>query len=128
MTRSPHTIGHEETLATAHRMMRNHSIRHLPVLSGGRLVGLLSDRDVHLVETLKDVDPTKIAVSEAMTAEVFAVAPRSPLRTVVSEMAEHKYGCAVVLDGRQVVGVFTTVDALKALAGLLEPDPSALPR
>jgi acetoin utilization protein AcuB len=48
------------------------------------------------------------------------VAPRAALDEVVSEMAQHKYGCAVVLDNGKVVGVFTTVDALRAFADLLE--------
>ena len=65
MTRAPHTIGYHQTLATAHRMMRELSIRHLPVLDGGKLVGILSQRDLHFIETLKDVDPDEVPVSEA---------------------------------------------------------------
>jgi acetoin utilization protein AcuB len=120
MTRSPQTIGQEQTLAAAHRLMNEHRIRHLPVLGGGKLVGLLSQRDLHLIETLRDVDPEEVTVSEAMNAEAFTVGPRASVRKVAAEMAEHKYGSAVVMDRDRVVGVFTTVDALKALIELLE--------
>ena len=120
MTQSPHTIGTNQTLAVAHRMMREHAIRHLPVLDAGRLVGILSQRDLHLIETLKDVNPDEVLVNEAMTQEAFTVGPRTSVRKVAAEMADHKYGCAVVLDKDRVVGVFTTVDALRALSGLLE--------
>jgi len=120
MTRGPHTIGHDQPLAAAHRMMRDHSIRHLPVLEAGKLVGVVSLRDLHFIETLKDIDQEKVQVSEAMSQDVFATGPRASVRKVAAEMAEHKYGCAVVIDKGRVSGIFTTVDALQALAWLLE--------
>jgi len=120
MTRGPHTVGHDQTLAAAHHMMREHSIRHLPVLEAGKLVGVLSLRDLHFIETLKDIDQEKVQVSEAMSQDVFAIGPRASVRKVAAEMAEHKYGSAVVVDRGRVVGIFTTVDALQALSGLLE--------
>lgn len=119
MTRSPHTIGQDQTLAAAHRLMREYGIRHLPVLAGGKLVGVLSQRDLHFIETLKDVDPETVAVSEAMSQEVFTIKPSAEVREVAAEMAEQKYGCAVVVDKGRVAGVFTTVDALLALSRLL---------
>jgi acetoin utilization protein AcuB len=119
MTTSPHSIGREQTLGRAHAVMRQHGIRHLPVLDGGVLVGLLSLRDAHLLETLKDVDVQKVTVEEAMTSVVYAVSPEAPLDEVASAMAEHKYGCAVVMQNHHVVGIFTTVDACAALADLL---------
>lgn len=122
MTKAPHTIGHHQTLAAAHRMMNEHGIRHLPVLEAGKLVGILSQRDLHFIETLKDVDPEEVKVSEAMTQEAFTVSPRATVRKVVAEMAEHKYGSAVVMDKDRVVGVFTTVDALRALYSILEEE------
>lgn len=119
MTTSPHTIGAEQTMAHAHEVMREHRIRHLPVLTGSRLVGLLSDGDLHLIETLRDVDPQKVLVEEAMSDVVYSVAPSTPLDAVVKEMARHKYGSAVVVDNGKVVGMFTTVDACQAFAEML---------
>ena len=98
----------------------SHHIRHLPVLHGGKLVGMLSDRDLHLIETLRDVDPEKVTVEEAMSPAVYSISPRAPLDDVVREMAHHKYGCAVIEDNGKLVGVFTTVDAMRAFADLLE--------
>ena len=120
MTRTPHTIGKDQTLTAAHRMMREHDIRHLPVLEDGRLVGLLSQRDLHLIESLEDVDPDQVTVSEAMSSEVFTVGPRATVRKVATEMATRKLGSAVVMDDSTVVGVFTTTDALDVLVGVIE--------
>jgi acetoin utilization protein AcuB len=119
MTTSPRTIGADQTMAHAHVVMREHRIRHLPVLAGRHLVGVLSDGDLHLVETLRDVDPNEVRVEEAMTDTVYTVSPETPVDQVVREMARHKYGSAVVVDNEHVVGVFTTVDACQAFAELL---------
>ena len=124
MTGGPHTIGHDQTLAAAHRMMRDHSIRHLPVLDAGKLVGILSLRDLLFIETLKDIDQEQVQVREAMSQDVFAIGPRSSVRTVAAEMAEHKYGSAIVIDKGHVMGIFTTVDALHALSSLLDEQRS----
>jgi acetoin utilization protein AcuB len=119
MSYAPQTIGREQTLDAAHKVMREHRIRHLPVLDGGRLLGLVSQRDLALVESLKDVDPRQVTVEDAMSQQVYHVAPGAPLDEVASEMAEHKYGAAVVMDNGRVVGMFTAVDAMAALAELL---------
>jgi acetoin utilization protein AcuB len=120
MTPSPYSVGQEQALVHAHKLMRAHNIRHLPVLHGGKLVGVLSDRDLHLIESLRDVDPDKVTVEEAMSPTPYTVSPKAPLDEVVREMAQHKYGCAVVEDNGKVVGVFTTVDAMRAFAEMLD--------
>jgi acetoin utilization protein AcuB len=119
MTTQPHSIGIDQPMVMAHRMMREHSIRHLPVLAGGKIVGVLSDRDLHLIETLKDVNPEVVTVEDAMTPKPYTVSPDSPLDEVVREMAANKYGCAVVMDANHLVGIFTTVDACRSFAELL---------
>jgi acetoin utilization protein AcuB len=119
MTADVQTIGDEQPMAVAHRLMREQHIRHLPVLHQGKLVGVVSDRDLRLIETLQDVDPTKVTVSEAMTPDPYVVGPEAELNDVVSTMAAKKYGSAVVRDNGKVVGIFTTVDACSAFAELL---------
>jgi acetoin utilization protein AcuB len=119
MTTGVQTIGDEQPMSIAHRVMREEHIRHLPVLHQGKLVGVVTDRDLRLVETLRDVDPTKVTVSEAMTSDVYTVSPDTSLDEVVSAMAQSKYGSAIVVDHGHVVGIFTTVDACTALADLL---------
>ncbi len=119
MSASPHTIGDHQTLSAAHDLMASLKVRHLPVLQAGKLVGLLSERDLNFVETLKNVDPAVVKVGEAMSQEVFTVAPSDLVRKVAAEMADNKYGSAIVLEHGKVVGVFTTVDGLRALSQLL---------
>jgi acetoin utilization protein AcuB len=127
MTRAPLILGADQTLAMAHRLMRAKRIRHLPVLRGGKLVGMLSQRDLVLIETLPDVDPATVPVEDAMTTEVFAVSPDASLASVVRKMGQRRLGSAIVMEGKRVVGLFTATDACRTLARLLSPPERGLP-
>ena len=124
----PQRIAPDQTLYEAHQVMRENRIRHLPVMDHGRLVGIVSMGDLHLLETLQDVDQKAVEVCDAMTAAPYTVTAVEPLATVARTMAENKYGSAIVVGGGDVVGVFTTNDALRALASLLEQKKPSPPR
>jgi acetoin utilization protein AcuB len=115
MTAAPYTIGIEQPLSRAHAVMREHAIRHLPVLHGGHLVGVLSLGDLHLIETLGKIDLDHVTVEEAMTPDPYVVDEHTPVQAVAAKMAERKYGTAIVMHGARVVGIFTAIDALRAL-------------
>jgi acetoin utilization protein AcuB len=120
MTRQPWTIRKDAKMSQAHEVMRAHRVRHLPVLDAGKLVGVVSERDLHLMETLPGGDPDEITVEDAMIEDVYVVAADDPVDTVVENMADHKYGSAVVVNQQgHVEGIFTTVDALQVLADIL---------
>lgn len=120
MTKNPFTIKRTATLADAHVLMRDHQIRHLPVLDDdGRLCGLISDRDLHLIETLAETFPNTTLVEEAMTENPFVVTSDMPLDDVAEIMGEHKYGSAVVMGRDGVEGILTATDVCRALAQLL---------
>lgn len=127
MTKSPHSIGRSQTLTKAHELMRANRIRHLPVLDGGKLVGMVSQRDLHLIESLSDVKADAVQVDEAMVQLPYAVPPEAPLDEVVQEMSERRYGSAVVMEHGKVVGVFTTTDAMRVLAQMLRGGVSTKP-
>ncbi len=118
MTPQPITIGREQTLATAHAMMRDNGCRHLPVLEHGELVGLLSQRDLYFLETLAGVDLAEDKVEDAMSQEAYAVTPDALLTEVCEHMARNKLGCAVVLERDRVAGIFTATDALRVIGGV----------
>ena len=115
MTAMPHTVGSEQTITFAQKLMRKYDIRHLPVLHGGELYGIVSDRDLSMIAGLNEVNPDVTTVEEAMTQEAYTVAKNAALFVVLEEMLEHKYGSAIVVDGVKIVGILTTHDALKLL-------------
>lgn len=116
MTPQPLTIGRDQRLATAHKMMTDNGIRHLPVLEHGELVGVVSQRDLYFVETIAGVDKFEDKVDDAMSLDARAFEPDTLLSTVAKEMAKHKLGCAVIVERGRVIGIFTAMDALRILA------------
>ncbi len=119
MTASPHSIGADQTLATARTLMRKHRIRHLPVMRAGKLIGLVSQRDLDFVESLAGVDPEKVVVEDAMSQEPYCVHPDTPLDEVAIEMSRRRYGCAIVMRDGKLIGMFTTVDGMRILGETL---------
>lgn len=104
-------------LDEAMQKMQKHGIRHLPVIEGGRLMGIVSDRDLAFIESLLPYKWTTISVAEAMTPDPYTARADTPIAEVAQVMAQHKYGCAVITDAAGAVcGVFTTVDALSLLS------------
>lgn len=116
----PWTVERSATLADAHRIMRGHRVRHLPVLDGDALCGVVTERDLHLIETLADSDPETTLVEDAMQEEPFVVAGDTPLDEVLEVMAQHKYGSVIVAGRNGVEGIFTAVDACQAFARVLQ--------
>lgn len=119
MTKQPWTIVRTAPLAEAHRMMREHDIRHLPVVDNGELVGIVSRGDLHLLETIADFSLDEVEVDEAMTPDPFYVTQDVPLDYVVDIMARKKYGSAIIVGSEGVEGIFTATDACRVLAELV---------
>jgi CBS domain-containing protein len=124
MTSQPVTVGREQSLASAHRLMRENHIRHLPVLEHGALVGIVTQRDLYFLETIRGVDIDDDIVDDAMSGDAYAIDPETPVGEVAEAMAAHRYGCAVVMERGRVAGIFTGTDALRLLATLAPKAPA----
>jgi acetoin utilization protein AcuB len=120
MTKTPHTIGVEQSLAIARRLMNESHIRHLPVLHGGDLVGMLSKREVESMAALPG--SSHLTVEEAMVPDVYVTSGDASLAVVADEMARRNVGSGD--ESAKVLGVFTVVDALRALADALRSPPA----
>jgi acetoin utilization protein AcuB len=120
MTSQPWTIRSRAHIAVAREMMREHCIRHLPVLEGGKLVGIVSERDLLVLEKLLRHSSADATVEEAMVDDVYVATEATPADEVLDQMAQRKIGSCVVIDKHEhVTGVFTTVDAMKFFADVL---------
>lgn len=117
MTKTPHSVNGALPLSVARDLMKKYSIRHLPVLERGKLVGVITDRDLKLSKSLGD---DSFSISELMSFEPFAVSPDTPLEKVLDKMVKHKYGCAVVMrENGETCGIFTAIDGLASLKKML---------
>jgi CBS domain-containing protein len=123
MTVQPCTVAADLALEDARDRMEANNIRHLLVTRLGRLVGVISNRDITFAQTLPGINTKKLEVGDAMTEHVYMCTADTPLEEVANEMEDHRYGCAVVLDDEFVVGIFTTIDAMRALRTMLHGSP-----
>jgi acetoin utilization protein AcuB len=133
MTRDPVTITPQTTVAEVWDLMRELEIRHVPVVDGGVLVGMVSDRDLaHFdigralvadgAEALRRQLGTPVV--RIMSADVVSVTPDAEMTDVIELLVEHKVGAVPVVraDTREVVGIVSYVDVLRAVQDLFEED------
>lgn len=118
MTASPFTVDRNQAVTDAAALMKKHNIRHLPVLEGTTLIGIVNDLEIGFLVTLR-AQPDRLAIGEIMTANPYVVVPDADLQAVATHMVERKESCAVVIDNGRVIGVFTLIDALRALVDLV---------
>jgi acetoin utilization protein AcuB len=118
MTAAPATCEHDLSLEDARERMYINNIRHLVVTHGKEVVGVLSTRDIAMAKDL-GLDPRLVQVETVMTPDPYTVSPGADVANVVAEMEGHRYGSAVVLEDGELVGMFTTTDALRVLRKLM---------
>lgn len=120
MTTTPYAINVESTLSEAMEMMTDKKIRHLPVMKGGKVFGLISDRDLKSIFAFSGTNPKVLKVGDVCTDEPYLTKPEALLNEVASEMAARKVGSALIMDNGKLVGIFTATDACQALSDICE--------
>lgn len=121
MTPLPLSIGIEARVLEARELMAEHDIRHLPVTDDGRLVGVVTQRDIGRV-----LDPEldmpfdeELRVRSVCSLDAYLVEPDTPLDDVVDAMARRRIGSALVARDGRLLGIFTVTDACRLLAETL---------
>jgi CBS domain-containing protein len=118
MSRDVLSITPTAPVLEALRMMSSSGVRHLPVLENGRLVGILSDRDVNRFESSEEISNDVVLrhlnapVSESMTREPQTIASSAGLDEAAQIMIDSKVGALPVVDDGTVVGMLSTIDVL----------------
>ena len=129
MTRDPIVAAPALSIKTAWRLLQERRIRHLPVVEGGKLVGIVTDRDlrrvlpspatsleIHELNYLLD----KITVAEVMTKDVITTTPFALIPDVARTLLRNRIGALPVLEGGTLVGVISQTDVLEALTSAVE--------
>jgi acetoin utilization protein AcuB len=114
MTTNPTTVGARDSLAAARALMQAERFKHLPVVEGGRLVGIISDRDLR-AHTGNFEGTT---VDAAMTSDPVTISSQATVEEAARLMLAKNIGCLVVTAHEAPVGIVTTTDMLKALLDL----------
>jgi CBS domain-containing membrane protein len=122
MTGSPVTLKPEDTLDLANNVISLGRIRHIPVVEDGRLVGLLSERDLMgaatteifgLKQKRKSALLKTVLIKDVMKKRVITVKPDTPIKDAAQLMADKKVGCVPVVIAGALVSLVTTTDILR---------------
>lgn len=123
------TISIDSTMVEADKILKENNFRHLPVVENGKLVGILSDRDVQRAMTVMISQENKQAihiqthkkVSEYMSTPVHKMRDIDPITKLVREMVNRKVSCTIIEnEAGKDIGIMTTEDLLILLLDLLE--------
>jgi acetoin utilization protein AcuB len=129
MSPDPITLTPEETLRRARLMMEEHGLRRFPVVEGGRLVGIVTDRDVRQADISSKVMQERryvdyildrIQVAGMMTPNPITVSPDASVAEAASLILENKVGGLPVVEGDRLAGIITETDLIRALISLVD--------
>jgi CBS domain-containing protein len=124
MTRDLVTLTETQNLSLAEELLRLHRIRHLPVVRHGKLVGLVTHRDLLRASAQRSgADPAHkpLWASDVMVREVRTVRADTPTREAVKLLLDNKYGCLPVVGaGGELLGIITEADMVRFAQHLIE--------
>jgi CBS domain-containing protein len=127
MMGSPVTLKPEDSLSLASDVISLGRIRHIPVVDDGRLVGILTERDLigaaasqifGLKQKNKSALLKSVLIKEVMKRRVVTAAPDTPIKEIAHLMADKKIGCVPIVSAGALVGLVTTTDLLRYVEGL----------
>ncbi|MFQ5848847.1 MAG: CBS domain-containing protein [Candidatus Methylomirabilales bacterium] len=124
MQRKPVTISPQETLRAAWRLIREHRIRHLPVVEGGRLMGIVTDRDLRHALPSRAVSlemheipqlAEKVRIWEVMARALVTIPREARIEEAARLLLRYRIGGLPVVKGETLVGIITKTDLVRAL-------------
>lgn len=130
MNRALITVDKHASLRRARRILDQHRIRHLLVMDGKRLVGIVTDRDLRqaapsskspLTTSEREEFMDELKVAEVMSRKLITASPDTTVREAARVMVSEKIGCLPVVSGNQLVGIVTETDLLEVLVRGEEP-------
>jgi len=118
MTPAPFAVEADAPLSVARSILLRERIHHLPVVRRGFPVGLVTDRDLHLVSHLSnDLMPDdEFTTGDICLPDPYIVEPEMPLTEVSAVLARERIGAAMIVEDSRLIGIFTTHDACRLLA------------
>jgi acetoin utilization protein AcuB len=116
MTSSPVTTTPEEKLSAVASLMDQGNFRGMPVLKDGKVIGIITDRDLRRHTGYLD----QSEVSKAMSEQVLTVTPETTIYDAARLLREHKIGALPVVEDGRLVGMISTTDVLEALSSETE--------
>ncbi len=116
MTAVPIQLSVGETVQTALGVMQMHEVRHLPIVDGQEIIGVVSERDLLSAQSThehSENDNDSPMITKVCSIDKYQVEPDTPLANVLDEMAKQHIGSALISQGGMLLGIFTATDACR---------------
>lgn len=120
MTKAPCVVDVTDSLERTEQLMAQQEYRHMPVTDKNQLVAILSERDIGIAKLSSKKPASELKVSDVCIGYPYRAYQDEPLQKVLDEMLMLKIGSVLVMDGEELVGIFTTTDACRVLRDQLE--------
>jgi len=124
MTPFPFFVDTDSEVGEVKRLMAEHHIHHIPVQQDGRVVGIVTERDLyHLNDRfLPNAEKARIRARDIMADDPYVVAFDTPLNEVALEMANRRIGSAIVPHREKLAGILSATDICRILAEIFESE------
>jgi len=123
MTKSVITLNRNDDLETAERLFKSHNIRHIPVVDGSKIIGMLSYTDllrISFADAVNEEDNTveslvynMFTIEQVMAKKLVSVPPTATIKEVAQLLSEREFHALPVLQDKKLVGIVTTTDLIK---------------
>lgn len=130
MKRQVHTVKPHDSIRHARKLMEEHRVNQLPVVAGGQLVGIVTDRDLrdafpsvlehHRRRLGADANPDTVPVEDLMSRNVLTLGPQDTFEDAAALMRRERIGAVPIVDGHRLVGIVARSDVLEAFGALAQ--------
>ena len=122
MTSFPYFVEADATATKMEEIMDQHAIRHLPVQHKGKVIGIVSERDLHhyVKRSTPQEEKDRVRARDVMVSDPYIVPFRAPLNEVVFEMARRRIGSVIVQRQGKLAGILSAIDVCRILGEYLE--------
>ena len=126
MTRNVITLKHSDELLTAEKLFKKHHIRHIPVLKGDKLIGMLSYTDllrISFADAIEDNSESEVetivynmfTIEQVMAKNLITISSKSTIKQVAQILSKKEFHALPVVEGSQLIGIVTTTDLINYL-------------
>jgi CBS domain-containing membrane protein len=125
MTTKVITLNHSDDLETAERLFKKNKIRHIPVVNGDAIIGMLSYTDLLRISFADAIDEDEqevdtvvynmFSIEQVMAKSLISVGPNTTIKEVAEILAKNEFHALPVIDDKKLVGIVTTTDLINYL-------------
>lgn len=122
MTPFPYSVKLDTLLSDARKLMKEHNVSHLPIVSESKIVGMIARRDIKARKEIQLIteDKTKLQIKDAYISDPYITSMDEPLENVLLTMAEKRHSAALVIKHGKLVGILTYIDVCRYLGTYLK--------